>query len=167
MRVWVMAISHCIPPVSRGMNCPSHQRSPLISLVGCTRREGPRWRSGRWRYITAWRKRKTLPLSAAGIAQSCGWFHVPFIWCGFEVSDETVTLCDCTPWQACASNCSRNQNNLLSPANTFFCRCVKFQIKRPCAPTSTTLDCRCINMARKQIMCDLWWGAGRGFLRGV
>lgn len=46
--------------------------------------------------------------------------HVQFIWYGFKISNETVTPCDCTPWQAGTSNCSLNQNNLLSPANTFF-----------------------------------------------
>lgn len=86
--------------------------------------------------------------------------HVQFMWYGFEVFDETVTPCDCTPWQARASGRRRNQNNLLSPANTFFCRCVKFQ--EPRAPTSPTLECRCINMAGKQITCNLS-RAGWGF----
>lgn len=125
------------PTCQVGMNCPSHQRSPLILLVEIVERHKAEY-SGEnaSSNVTLERKKTVTPIacfqsiSFCGIAHSSVSFHMWSL-CDMvlEVFYETLTWYDYnwTPWQDVrASESSCNQNTLLSRVNKVLCRCVKF-----------------------------------------
>lgn len=139
MGVWVMATAHCIPPVRRGMNCPSHQRSPLISLVGRTRRERAQvkkrqqalQRHGLEKERNSERTQRLELLVLRLIPR------VQFIWNGFR-----GLWWDChAVWPYTLTGltiCYRPQTHFSADVSNFKCR-----------PPNPTLECRCLNMAGK------------------
>lgn len=124
------------PTCQVGMNCPSHQRSPLILLVEIVERHKAEDSGEKASRNVTLEEKKTdsyslFPVNL--ILWNCSLFwvisHVEFMWYGLEVLYETLTWYDYnwTPWQdARASESSYNQNTLLSQVNTVLCRCVKF-----------------------------------------
>lgn len=162
-----MAISHCIPPVSRGMNCPSHQRSPLISLVGDIGRAQGEKDSGEEApsNATLWlQEEKKIPycsqllelLSLAGDS-TCAvyviWFRSLW-WDCHAVRLYTLTgPCERPP--------PSSKQFVIARKHIFLQMC-QISNQEPRAPTSPTLECWCINMAGKQITCNLS-RAGWGF----